>query len=105
MSLHGPAWIMLRTDVAVSSVNAWISMLMHAQGDDLTDRFFRNLTELAVIHCLNSQQPGQPAAQQQPGQPAGAPPLPALNFVAIDALVRLTVCLVTGAFIALHPYH
>ena len=88
-----------------SSVNAWVSMLVHAQGDDVTDRFFRNLTELAVIHCLNSQQPGQPAAQQQPGQPAGAPPLPALNFVAIDALVRLTVCLVTGAFIALHANH
>ena len=30
---------------------------MCAQGDDLTERFFRNLTELAVIHCLNSERP------------------------------------------------
>ncbi len=61
------------------------------QGDDLTERFFRNLTELAVIHCLNSERP--PAAGVQP---SGTPPQPQLNFVATDALVRLVVCLVTG---------
>lgn len=64
------------------------------QGDDLTERFFRNLTELAVIHCLNSERPAPAPAV---GQPAGAQPQPQLNFVATDALVRLAVCLVTGA--------
>ena len=67
------------------------------QGDDLTERFFRNLTELAVIHCLNSERP-VPAT----GQAGAAQPQPQLNFVATDALVRLVVCLVTGTCVH-HP--
>ena len=63
------------------------------QNDDLTERFFRNMTELAVIHCLNS-------ARVEPRQPnaPGAQPQPVLNYVAVDALVKLAVCLVTGTY-------
>ena len=63
------------------------------QNDDLTERFFRNMTELAVIHCLNS-------ARVEPRQPnaPGAQPQPVLNYVAVDALVKLAVCLVTGIY-------
>lgn len=59
----------------------------------MTERFFRNLTELAVIHCLNSERPAAAGLQS-----SGSPPQPQLNFVATDALVRLVVCLVTGSF-------
>ena len=61
------------------------------QNDDLTERFFRNITELAVIHCLN-------IARMEPMQPnaPSAQPQPVLNYVAVDALVKLAVCLVTG---------
>ncbi|KAK9916879.1 hypothetical protein WJX75_008268 [Coccomyxa subellipsoidea] len=45
--------------------------------DDLTERFFRILTELAVRHCANSDVPGAQA-----------------NFMATDALARLVVTLV-----------
>lgn len=68
-----------------------MTLLACAQGDDLTERFFRNLTELAVIHCLNSERPAAAGLA-----PSGTPPQPQLNFVATDALVRLVVCLVTG---------
>ena len=63
------------------------------QNDDLTERFFRNMAELAVIHCLNS-------ARVEPRQPnaPGAQPQPVLNYVAVDALVKLAVCLVTGTY-------
>ena len=63
------------------------------QNDDLTERFFRNMTELAVIHCLNS-------ARVEPRQPnaPSAQPQPVLNYVAVDALVKLAVCLVTGTY-------
>jgi CCR4-NOT transcription complex subunit 1 len=55
------------------------------KGDDLTDRFFRVLTELAVRHCLANEMvvPGS----LRPG---------ALSFVATDALVRLLVTLIVG---------
>ena len=49
--------------------------------DDLTERFFRILTELAVRHCANSDVQG---AQ--------------VNFMATDALARLVVTLVIGTF-------
>jgi CCR4-NOT transcription complex subunit 1 len=52
------------------------------QGDDLTDRFLRLLTELAVTHCSGSEAtPGM-------GRPGS------LSFVAIDALVHLLTCLI-----------
>ena len=54
-------------------------------GDDETnDKFFRVMTQLAVTHCLRSEvQSG--VSQGRPG---------AVNFVAIDAFVRLMVTLV-----------
>lgn len=56
------------------------------QGDDLTDRFFRVLAELAVRHCLANE-----ATAPGSGRPG------ALSFVATDALVRLLVTLIVGA--------
>ncbi len=55
--------------------------------DELTERFFRILTELAVRHCAASEVGGAP------GQPG------AVSFMATDALARLIVTLVIGA----HP--
>jgi CCR4-NOT transcription complex subunit 1 len=53
--------------------------------DGITDRFFRILVELAVRHCLVSESPPS----------AGSPGI--MSFIAIDAFVRLTLCLVMGA--------
>lgn len=59
-------------------------------GDGATERFLRVMTQLAVAHCLRSEIAGTVPT------PPGAPPRPAaLSFVAIDAYVRLMVCLVT----------
>ena len=60
-------------------------LLAFRQGDDLTDRFFRVLTELAVRHCLANEM--VPPGSLRPG---------ALSFVATDALVRLLVTLIQG---------
>lgn len=57
---------------------------VHAQMDELTQRFFRILTELAVRHCAASQ------VNSAPGQPG------AVSFMATDALARLIVTLVIG---------
>ena len=54
----------------------------------MTDRFLRIMIQLAVQHCLRSE------AQALAAQPPGAPRPAALNFVAVDACVRLMVCLV-----------
>ena len=54
------------------------------QGDELTDRFLRILTELAVTHCLSGE---SGAVTMRPGL---------LYFVAIDAYVRLLVLLING---------
>lgn len=54
-------------------------------GDDETnDKFFRIMTQLAVTHCLRSEVQSS-VSQGRPG---------AVNFVAIDAFVRLVVTLV-----------
>ena len=54
-------------------------------GDDETnDKFFRVMTQLAVTHCLRSEVQSN-VSQGRPG---------AVNFVAIDAFVRLMVTLV-----------
>lgn len=53
--------------------------------DDLTERFFRILTELAVRHCASSE------TAALPGQPV------AVSFIATDALARLVVTLVICA--------
>lgn len=54
----------------------------------MTDRFLRIMVQLAVQHCLRSE------AQALAAAPPGAPRPAALNFVAVDACVRLMVCLV-----------
>lgn len=54
----------------------------------MTDRFLRIMIQLAVQHCLRSE--AAALAAQPPGVPRPAP----LNFVAVDACVRLMVCLV-----------
>ena len=59
------------------------------QGDELTDRFLRILTELAVTHCLSGE---SGAVTMRPGL---------LYFVAIDAYVRLLVLLINGEHKAL----
>ena len=59
------------------------------QGDELTDRFLRILTELAVTHCLSGE---SGVVTMRPGL---------LYFVAIDAYVRLLVLLINGEHRAL----
>ncbi len=57
---------------------------LRAQGDQLTDRFLRILTELAVTHCLSSETAPAPARGV------------AYNFAAIDAYVRLLTTLINA---------
>ncbi len=62
--------------------------------DDLTDRFLRTLTELAVAHCLASAEAAAAAAAAGAGarpEAAGSGPL---SFIATDALVSFIVALV-----------
>lgn len=59
------------------------------QGDDMTERFLRIMIQLAVQHCLRSE--AAAAAAMPPGAPRPAP----LSFIAVDAAVRLFVCLIT----------
>lgn len=55
---------------------------MNEQGDEGTDRFLRVLLELAVAHCLASEQPLQPLSPPPAGQPAlpDSTPLPSGTF-------------------------
>lgn len=57
-------------------------------GEEATERFVRVMATLAVAHCLRSE--ATAAAAQPPGTPRQA----TLSFVAVDAFVRLMVCLV-----------
>ena len=57
------------------------------QGNELTDRFLHSLLELSVQHCLAS---GEQEEQRYPGTQ------PRLNFMVVDAYVRLLATLVTG---------
>lgn len=59
------------------------------QGEELTDRFLRILTDLAVNHCLTGE---SSSMTMRPGL---------LYFVAVDAYVRLLTMLITGAVL---PY-
>ena len=52
--------------------------------EEATERFVRVMASLAVAHCLRS----------EAAAPAGGP-RSALSFVAVDAFVRLMVCLIT----------
>lgn len=61
----------------------------HAQGDEMTERFLRIMIQLAVQHCLRSE------AAAAANLPPGAPRPAALSFIAVDAAVRLFVCLIT----------
>lgn len=54
-------------------------------GEEASERFLRVMTQLAVAHCLRS----------EIAAPPGAPRPGALSFIAIDAYVRLMVCLIT----------
>ena len=54
------------------------------QGEELTDRFLRILTDLAVNHCLTGE---STTMTMRPGL---------LYFVAVDAYVRLLIMLITG---------
>ena len=70
------------------------------QGEELTDRFLRILTDLAVTHCLTGE---SSTMTMRPGL---------LYFVAVDAYVRLLTMLITGharplflAFIHAPPCH
>ncbi|KAL5134617.1 CCR4-NOT transcription complex subunit 1 [Glycine soja] len=51
------------------------------KGDDLTDRFFRLLTELAVAHCLSTEMINSGSLQSQPQQ--------TMSFLAIDIYAKL----------------
>lgn len=55
----------------------------------MTERFLRIMIQLAVQHCLRSE------AAAVANLPPGAPRPTALSFIAIDAAVRLFVCLIT----------
>ena len=59
---------------------------MSMQGEELTDRFLRILTDLAVSHCLTGE---TSSMTMRPGL---------LYFVAVDAYVRLLTMLITGFF-------
>jgi hypothetical protein len=55
----------------------------------MTERFLRIMIQLAVQHCLRSE--AAAAANLPPGVPGPS----ALSFIAVDAAVRLFVCLIT----------
>jgi len=59
---------------------------LSVQGEELTDRFLRILTDLAVSHCLTGE---TSSMTMRPGL---------LYFVAVDAYVRLLTMLITGLF-------
>ena len=55
----------------------------------MTERFLRIMIQLAVQHCLRSE------AAAAANLPPGAARPTALSFIAVDAAVRLFVCLIT----------
>ncbi|XP_024374833.1 uncharacterized protein [Physcomitrium patens] len=60
------------------------------KGDDVTDRFFRILIELAESHCLNSETPQPTTAVGESRQQGGS----TMSFAAIDMVAKLVVLLV-----------
>jgi CCR4-NOT transcription complex subunit 1 len=61
---------------------------------DMTERFVRIMIQLAVQHCLRSEVVTAPASAAAAGQPPQQRTAQ-LSFIAVDAFVRLMVCLVT----------
>ncbi|RZC20257.1 CCR4-NOT transcription complex subunit 1 isoform D [Glycine soja] len=59
------------------------------KGDDLTDRFFRLLTELAVAHCLSTEMINSGSLQSQPQQ--------TMSFLAIDIYAKLVFSILKGS--------
>ncbi|TKY68978.1 CCR4-NOT transcription complex subunit 1 [Spatholobus suberectus] len=59
------------------------------KGDDLTDRFFRLLMELAVAHCLSTEMINSGSLQSQP--------LQAMSFLAIDIYAKLVFSILKGS--------
>ncbi|KAM1140419.1 hypothetical protein ACFX19_041194 [Malus domestica] len=60
------------------------------KGDDMTDRFFRVLTELSVAHCLSSEMT-IPSSLQTPQQVQN------LSFLAIDIYAKLVFLILKGS--------
>ena len=60
-------------------------MAMAVQGDDLTDHFIRVMTQMAVTHSLS-----QEAQATSAGRPTS------LNYLVLDAYVRLVCMLIRG---------
>ncbi|MED6130919.1 hypothetical protein PIB30_005208 [Stylosanthes scabra] len=60
------------------------------KGDDVTDRFFRLLTELVVTHCLNSEVMNSGALQS-------SQQLPSMSFIAIDIYAKLVFAILKGS--------
>ncbi|KAK7287009.1 hypothetical protein RJT34_22414 [Clitoria ternatea] len=58
------------------------------KGDDVTDRFFRLLMELAVAHCLSSEVINSGALQSQPSQ--------SMSFLAVDIYAKLVFSILKG---------
>lgn len=86
-------WARLLEEAPQEKVHApFVTELQQAgflKGDDMTERFLRIMIQLAVQHCLRSE------AAAAANLPPGAPRPTALSFIAVDAAVRLFVCLIT----------
>ncbi|BBN05282.1 CCR4-NOT transcription complex subunit 1 [Marchantia polymorpha subsp. ruderalis] len=70
----------------------YMSQLQHSgmlKGDDVSDRFFRILMELAVSHCLSAESQSSQGATGPSGQSGQA-----VSFGAIDMYAKLVVLLV-----------
>ncbi|KAI3965367.1 hypothetical protein MKX01_042848 [Papaver californicum] len=70
-----------------AAVTRFVSQLQQSgllKGDDMTDRFFRLLTELSVTHCLSTEGFIPSSLSLQSSQQ-----VPALSFVAIDMYAKL----------------
>ncbi|KAG5037361.1 hypothetical protein JHK86_018201 [Glycine max] len=59
------------------------------KGDDLTDRFFRLLMELAVAHCLSTEMINSGSLQSQP--------LQTMSFLAIEIYAKLVFSILKGS--------
>ncbi|KAK7350377.1 hypothetical protein VNO77_08930 [Canavalia gladiata] len=79
---------------ANDTVSAHFILQLHQsgllKGDDVTDRFFRLLMELAVTHCLSTEaiNPGALPSPQQ---------LQAMSFLAIDIYAKLVFSILKGS--------
>lgn len=71
-------------DSAYSNYLAQLHQTGLLKGDDMTDRFFRVLTELSVAHCLSSEQ-----ASITGSLPIQSTQVQNLSFGAIDAFAKL----------------